>query len=82
MTYQFFKTMMKFCFPEKDPETLEEAESADGASSGSLSRKGGTKHHLHKSKHHKRGGHKESSFYVAIEGKDDVEKMKVSRSVS
>jgi hypothetical protein len=26
MTYQFFKTLFKFCFPEKDPEKLDEVE--------------------------------------------------------
>lgn len=70
MTYQFFKTMMRFCFPEKDPETLE----GDGEHSEStMSRKGG-KHFSNVNKT-KRG--KESSFYVPIEDKDDVEKMKV-----
>jgi len=28
MTYQFFKTLFKFCFPEKDPEKLDEVELA------------------------------------------------------
>jgi len=26
MTYQFFKTLFKFCFPEKDPEKLDEVD--------------------------------------------------------
>lgn len=69
MTYQFFKTMMRFCFPEKDPETLDgEGEHSES----SVARKGGGKHFSNVNKT-KRG--KESSFYVPIE--DDVEKMKV-----
>lgn len=75
MTYQFFKTMMRFCFPEKDPETLEgETEHSDSSSSSSLSRKGG-KHFSGVGKTKKA---KESNFYVSIEDKDDVEKMKVA----
>ena len=73
MTYQFFKTMMRFCFPEKDPETLE----ADGehSESSTISRKSG-KHFVS----NKQKKSKESSFYVPIEDKDDVEKMKVCYS--
>lgn len=71
MTYQFFKTMMRFCFPEKDPETLEG--DGDHPESSTMNRKGG-KHFSNVNKT-KRG--KESSFYVPIEDKDDVEKMKV-----
>ena len=71
MTYQFFKTMMRFCFPEKDPETLDG--DGDNAESSTLSRKGGK--HFSGVNKTKRG--KESSFYVPIEDKDDVEKMKV-----
>lgn len=72
MTYKFFKKMMRFCFPEKDPETLE-GESEHSDTSSTIGRKG-----VGKSKaivKGKRG--KESSFYVPIEDKDDVEKMKV-----
>ena len=67
LTYQFFKKMLKFCFPEKDPDHLDE-EREEGAEKeppppkkkgkGITSRK-----------------HKDSAFYVPI--KDDVEKMKV-----
>lgn len=61
--------MMRFCFPEKDPETLDgEGEHSD---TSTVNRKGG-KHFSNVNKT-KRG--KESSFYVPIE--DDVEKMKV-----
>ena len=78
MTYQFFKTMMRFCFPEKDPETLDgESEHSDTAST--IGRKGGGKSKgSHAVAKGKRG--KESSFYVPIEDKDDVEKMKVNHS--
>ena len=73
MTYQFFKTMMRFCFPEKDPETLEDGDHSETGSTTSLTRKG-AKHFSNKSKNR---SSKESSFYVPIEDKDDVEKMKV-----
>jgi hypothetical protein len=73
MTYQFFKTMMRFCFPEKDPETLEDGDHSETGSTASLTRKG-AKHFNTKSKNR---SSKESSFYVPIEDKDDVEKMKV-----
>ena len=78
MTYQFFKTMMRFCFPEKDPETLDgESEHSDTART--IGRKGGGKSKgSHAVAKGKRG--KESSFYVPIEDKDDVEKMKVNHS--
>lgn len=66
MTYQFFTTMMRFCFPEKDPETLDG--DAEHSEASTLGRKGG--------KHSKAKRSKESSFYVSIEDKDDVEKMK------
>ena len=72
MTYQFFKTMMRFCFPEKDPETLD-GDNNDHSESGTITRKG-AKHFSSNSKGKKS---KESSFYVPIEDKDDVEKMKV-----
>lgn len=72
MTYQFFKTMMRFCFPEKDPETLEGE--GDHSDSTSLGRKSG-KHFTNVGKTKKT---KESNFYVPIEDKDDVEKMKVA----
>ncbi|XP_066979648.1 LOW QUALITY PROTEIN: protein hobbit [Macrobrachium rosenbergii] len=63
LTYQFFKTMMKFCFP--DNATEEELSGEGGTSS-----KGSKKHaSLRKS-------HKESNFYVSLQDKDDVEIMK------
>jgi len=69
MTYQFFKTMMRFCFPEKDPETLE----GDNDHPESATVRKGNKHFSSNTKSKKS---KESSFYVPIEDKDDVEKMK------
>lgn len=48
LTKKFFNTMLKFCFPERDPEAMEEAPAPQ----------------------------RDSSFYVPIERRDDVEKMK------
>lgn len=48
LTKKFFNTMLKFCFPERDPEGIEEAPVPQ----------------------------RDSSFYVPIERRDDVEKMK------
>ncbi|XP_068243172.1 protein hobbit-like isoform X2 [Palaemon carinicauda] len=63
LTYQFFKTMMKFCFPDN---ATEEELSGEGGSTS----KGSKKHaSLRKS-------HKESNFYVSLQDKDDVEIMK------
>jgi len=101
MTYQFFKTLFKFCFPEKDPEKLDEVDpnapvefdstsvmSFGGGNTGtldsqmqssnpgtlsttmSLSTPTGGKGRKARSKK------KESKFYVAMNEKDDVEKMK------
>lgn len=62
LTKKFFNKMLKFCFPERDTE---EGEPDDNSSVD-----GGKKGKIH----HKG---KEASFYVPIERKDDVEKMKV-----
>lgn len=48
LTKKFFNTMLKFCFPERDPEAIEETPAPQ----------------------------RDSSFYVSIERRDDVEKMK------
>ncbi|KAK3862517.1 hypothetical protein Pcinc_031627 [Petrolisthes cinctipes] len=64
LTYQFFKTMMKFCFP--DNATEEEMSTTSHGQSTKGNRKQGS---LRKS-------HKESSFYVSLQDKDDVEIMK------
>ncbi|XP_076649590.1 bridge-like lipid transfer protein family member hobbit isoform X1 [Halictus rubicundus] len=48
LTKKFFNTMLKFCFPERDPEGIEESPAPQ----------------------------RDSSFYVSIERRDDVEKMK------
>ncbi|XP_037802804.1 protein KIAA0100-like [Penaeus monodon] len=67
LTYQFFKTMMKFCFPDN---TTEEEFAGSEVSSGGQSTRGSKKQaSLRKS-------HKESNFYVALQDKDDVEIMK------
>jgi hypothetical protein len=65
LTKKFFNTMLKFCFPERDPDTID----GDGSDDIDADSKGkklkGTKKN------------KETNFYVPIEQKDDVEKMKV-----
>ncbi|XP_043472199.1 protein KIAA0100 isoform X1 [Leptopilina heterotoma] len=48
LTKKFFNTMLKFCFPERDPEGIEEPTAPQ----------------------------RDSSFYVPMERKDDVDKMK------
>uniref|UniRef100_A0A8D9BGK8 Protein KIAA0100 n=1 Tax=Cacopsylla melanoneura TaxID=428564 RepID=A0A8D9BGK8_9HEMI len=66
LTRKFYQTMLKFCFPERDPENIEDTErSVGGSSSGGGTGSGGGK----------KGStsNKESNFYVAI---DDVDKMK------
>ncbi|KAL0271984.1 UNVERIFIED_CONTAM: hypothetical protein PYX00_005130 [Menopon gallinae] len=67
LTKKFYNTMMSFCFPGRDPdnidgENIEEIEPAD--SKGIKKSRSGSK----------KG--KETNFYVKIEKKDDVEKMK------
>ncbi|CAH1405429.1 unnamed protein product [Nezara viridula] len=61
LTKKFFNKMLKFCFPERDTE--------EGEPDDNSSVEGGKKGKIH----HKG---KEASFYVPIERKDDVEKMK------
>lgn len=73
LTKKFYDTMMKFCFPERDPENIEgdgPDESESGSGSGSSKRSKGSDKAVKKGK--------DSSFYVCIEHKDDVEKMKVN----
>ncbi|PNF40865.1 hypothetical protein B7P43_G15929 [Cryptotermes secundus] len=64
LTKKFYNTMLKFCFPERDPDTID----GDGSDDLDADSKGkklkGTKKN------------KETNFYVPIEQKDDVEKMK------
>ncbi|XP_043282717.1 protein KIAA0100 isoform X2 [Venturia canescens] len=48
LTKKFFNTMLKFCFPERDPDGIEEPPAPQ----------------------------RDSSFYVPMERRDDVEKMK------
>ncbi|XP_042235256.1 protein KIAA0100-like isoform X1 [Homarus americanus] len=66
LTYQFFKTMMKFCFP--DNATEEELSGVEVATTQN-SRGSKKQASLRKS-------HKESNFYVCLQDKDDVEIMK------
>ncbi|XP_021942266.1 protein KIAA0100 isoform X3 [Zootermopsis nevadensis] len=65
LTKKFFNTMLKFCFPERDPETID----GDGSDDIDADSKGKKLKGTKKSK--------ETNFYVPIEQKDDVEKMKI-----
>ncbi|XP_065335800.1 protein hobbit [Cloeon dipterum] len=67
LTKNFYNTMLKFCFPERDPNTIDDDE-LETDTKGGL-RRGG-------SKGSKGSKGKEASFYVKIQRKDDVEKMK------
>lgn len=71
LTKKFYHTMMKFCFSERDPENIE-VDGPEESESGSGS--GGNRRVKGSDKTVKKG--KDSSFYVCIEHKDDVEKMK------
>lgn len=51
--------MLKFCFPERDPEVIEEASNSRSGKDDSS-----------------QTTTRESSFYVPMERRDDVEKMK------
>ncbi|XP_037869242.1 protein hobbit [Bombyx mori] len=73
LTKKFFNTMLKFCFPERDPDSIDEAEDEEGAprpSTGLVST--GSK------KLKKKAKDSNSNFYVKRDNKDkdDVEKMK------
>ncbi|XP_063359180.1 protein hobbit [Cydia amplana] len=76
LTKKFFNTMLKFCFPERDPDSIEDGEEDEGtlragSSTASLVSTGSKK-----SK--KKGKDSNSNFYVKRDkkDKDDVEKMK------
>ncbi|KAG8300517.1 hypothetical protein J6590_074430 [Homalodisca vitripennis] len=69
LTKKFYNTMLRFCFPERDPENIE-GDGLEEAESGSTS----SKKSKSSEKTVKKG--KDSNFYVRIEQKDDVEKMK------
>ncbi|CAH0722033.1 unnamed protein product, partial [Brenthis ino] len=64
LTKKFFNTMLKFCFPERDPDAIEEGEE-EGERPGSKKLK-------------KKPKDSNSNFYVKRDkkDKDDVEKMK------
>ncbi|XP_063241781.1 protein hobbit isoform X2 [Bacillus rossius redtenbacheri] len=63
LTKKFFNTMLKFCFPERDPEAMDGEGSEDGEEGRGRRMKSARKS-------------KETNFYVPIEHKDDIEKMK------
>ncbi|KAF2895185.1 hypothetical protein ILUMI_10985 [Ignelater luminosus] len=62
LTKKFYNTMLKFCFPEKDPDNIEgeRGEEIDSEARGKKYRSSGR-------------GKRDSNFYIPI---DDVEKMK------
>ncbi|XP_028158685.1 protein KIAA0100-like, partial [Ostrinia furnacalis] len=70
LTKKFFNTMLKFCFPERDPESIEDGDDEEGARSGLVP--AGSK------KAKKKPKDSNSNFYVKRDkkDKDDVEKMK------
>ncbi|XP_045785889.1 protein KIAA0100 [Maniola jurtina] len=73
LTKKFFNTMLKFCFPERDPDAMEEGdEEGEGSTSTLRSTSSGSK------KMKKKGKDSNSNFYVKRDkkDKDDVEKMK------
>lgn len=75
LTKKFFNTMLKFCFPERDPDNIEGDQVDMGdieADTRSLGRASSSSRISGSSKQKK----KDSNFYVPIEHKDDVEKMK------
>jgi len=90
MTYQFFTTLFKFCFPEKDPEKLDEMEPSgpteqggsnpagtlDSVSSSNSIASASSISGLSNKSKKTRVKRKESKFYVSMNEKDDVEKMK------
>ena len=65
---------MKFLYPEKDPNTLEEEDlhSSDQRTGKGKNRKGGKNGKSSGGRHSKAN----TSFYVDIQTEDDVEKMK------
>ncbi|KAJ0180781.1 hypothetical protein K1T71_004185 [Dendrolimus kikuchii] len=75
LTKKFFNTMLKFCFPERDPDSIDDVEDEEGtlrpSSSASLVSTGSKKVK-------KKGKDSNSNFYVKRDkkDKDDVEKMK------
>lgn len=65
LTKKFFNTMLKFCFPERDPDNIE-GDTGDEIDENSRGKK--TRTSVKK---------KDTNFYVSMPPKDDVEKMKV-----
>ena len=67
--------MMKFCFPERDTDSMDPDGSEDGESTGSTTNLS-TKKSKFPSSNEKSKKSKDTNFYVPI--MDDVEKMKVN----
>ncbi|KAJ2953031.1 hypothetical protein O0L34_g7420 [Tuta absoluta] len=77
LTKKFFNTMLKFCFPERDPDAIEDA---DDESEGTLKSQPSTASLVSagSKKTKKKSKDSNSNFYVKRDkkDKDDVEKMK------
>lgn len=79
ITKKFYSTMMRFCFPDRDPsdadvgDDIDDASSAGSSASLKMTKKGGAGGSSATGGKSKKS--KDSEFYVKIE-KDDVEKMK------
>ncbi|XP_052757445.1 protein hobbit [Galleria mellonella] len=76
LTKKFFNTMLKFCFPERDPDSIEDGDDEDGTLKASTST--ATLVSTGSKKVKKKNKDSNSNFYVKRDkkDKDDVEKMK------
>ncbi|XP_050678638.1 protein KIAA0100 [Leptidea sinapis] len=78
LTKKFFNTMLKFCFPERDPDAMEDGEDEGGEGGTTGSGGGRASTTLSSKKSRKKNKDSNSNFYVKRDkkDKDDVEKMK------
>jgi len=77
LTKTFYDKMLKFCFPEREQDPVVESTDTDEMSEADSDR-GSVRGSTISSQSSGIRRTKDSSFYVPIEHKDDVEKMKVS----
>lgn len=78
--------MLKFCFPERDPDQIDGDASEEiyetqslggGVGFSSRSSSASTSSTPTSKKNRNKKGSKDTNFYIKIDQKDDVEKMKV-----